>query len=271
MSWPSRDASGSFGLSTAMMTASAGQESCAAGRIQPFQSQGICRGRTRGEYRSRRVPTDVRQETNINRVPDGGTENSPQERASSDAAACRGNNSASLLRSEDSKDARSLAPPRDLLPRSDSTFQCDLAITVGDDEDPTARSPLGASDSSGDDGQSLAVSVGVAPGRGSTTLIPKDLLTDGHHGDARFDVLQDRHHGADHRSVSSLTGLRKTTAATYGLVGSRLRLLRVAPDVCEVATPAATAISTRHGLSSIGQTAAMRSEYHRGSVIRARS
>jgi hypothetical protein len=146
---------------------------------------------------ARRAPTDVRQETNINRVPDGGTENSPQERASSGAAACRGSNSASLLRSGDSEDARSLAPPRDILPRSDSTFQCDLAIAVGNDEDPTARSPLGASDSSGDDVQSLAMSVGVAPGGGTTTLIPKDLLDDRHHGDARTDVLLDRHHGAD--------------------------------------------------------------------------
>jgi hypothetical protein len=197
MGWPSRDASGSFGLSTAMMNASAGQESCAAGIIQPSDSQGICRGRIRGEYRPRRAPTDVRQETNINRVPDGGTENSPQERASSDAAACRGSNSASLLRSGDSEDARSLAPPRDVLPRSESTFQYDLAIVVGDDEDPTARSPLGASDSSGDDVQSLAMSVGVAPGGGTTTLIPKDLLDDRLHGDARTDVLPDRHHGAD--------------------------------------------------------------------------
>jgi hypothetical protein len=198
MSWPSRDASGSFGLSTAMTTASVGQESCAAGGIQPFHSQGTSRGMTRGEYRSRRVPTDVRQETNINRVPDGGTENSPQERASSDAAACRGINSASLLGSEDSEDARSLAPPRDILPRSDSTFQCDLAIAVGNDEDPTARSLLGASDSSGDDGQSSAVQgVGVAPGGGTTNLTPEDLLTDGHHGDAQPPVLLDQHHGAD--------------------------------------------------------------------------
>jgi hypothetical protein len=39
--------------------------------------------------------------------------------------------------------------------------------------------------------------------------------------------------------------------------GSGLALVRVEPDVCEVATPAARAISTRHGLSSIRQTAAI--------------
>jgi hypothetical protein len=160
---------------------------------------------------ARRAPTDVRQETNINRVPDGGTENSPQERASSGAAACRGSNSASLLRSRDGEDARSPAPPRDILPRSDSTFQCDLAIAVGNDEDPTARSPLGASDSSGDDGQSLAVGVGVAPGGRTTTLTPKDLLPDEHHGDARTDVLLDRHHGAD-QLTTQLTSLTINTS-----------------------------------------------------------
>jgi hypothetical protein len=48
--------------------------------------------------------------------------------------------------------------------------------------------------SSGDDGQSLAVQgVGVAPGGGTTTLTPEDLLTDGHHGDAQPPILPDRH------------------------------------------------------------------------------
>ena len=39
--------------------------------------------------------------------------------------------------------------------------------------------------------------------------------------------------------------------------GSGLALVRLEPDVCEVATAAASAISTRHGLSSLRQTAAI--------------